>query len=453
MKNAKGTLALLLALILALPLCLSGCGKKDTGPLRICVDLGYNADLSAIFENMLGTVADYDGPEDVEVEYIPADGADRESMIKHLKTELMSGSGPDLFLVDTYIKNDVPMFPIPEQMLERRVFLPLDEYIENAQFAQWDRMTSIVMEAGRGSEGQMLVPMSYTVPLTCYRAGDYQHIISAGLTWQDMMNDDSGMFRQCGYFFRPGTRDCYTSSVFTRLADYGEEELLFTQDELFSLLEQKLRLEGEFNAGAWDGLPKCYQRPMSLDFSPIRFEVGYTSSETLSGGTPMIMVPMYNQDGGVTAKIANFAAINRNSKRPGDAFFVLDFLMGREAMRYSEVYKYITYYDLLSIPMDEDMGTGELSFQHNAPLAPENLDQFRQVRDSITYAGFSNILDKYFDRLLIDSLTILYEDGGDAVEDWSDVPTIDTCSPEAREKIEGLVAESYRLMQAELEES
>lgn len=96
--------------------------------------------------------ANYGGPEEMEVDYIPKEGADRESMIKHLKTELMSGSGPDLFIVDAFdgnFYNEKPMFPIPEQMIERRVFLPLDEYIEKAQFAQWDRLTPKVMEAGR----------------------------------------------------------------------------------------------------------------------------------------------------------------------------------------------------------------------------------------------------------------------------------------------------------------
>ena len=148
MKNIKRTLAILLILTLIMVLLLPGCGKKEAGPLRICLDVGTAGSITdsssnsrAVFENLLKTMEDFGGPKDVEVEYIPAEGADRKSMIKHLKTELMSGSGPDLFIVDAYDGNfydDEPIFTIPEQMIERHVFLPLDEYIEKAQFADCD---------------------------------------------------------------------------------------------------------------------------------------------------------------------------------------------------------------------------------------------------------------------------------------------------------------------------
>lgn len=97
----KRTLALVLALTMALALMLPGCGEKSAAPLRVCVDVG-GPNTSVSFDNLLKTIADYGGPKDVEVEYVPQEGGDRESAIKRLKTELMSGAGPDLFIVETY---------------------------------------------------------------------------------------------------------------------------------------------------------------------------------------------------------------------------------------------------------------------------------------------------------------------------------------------------------------
>lgn len=463
MKNAKRTLALLLTLILALPLCLSGCGEKDTGPLRICVDVGGAGKYSAgptpstVFENLLKSMEDYGGPTEVEVEYIPKEGADRKSMIKHLKTELMSGSGPDLFIVDAFDGNfyfEEPMFPIPEQMIERNVFLPLDEYIEKAQFAQWDRLTPKVMEAGRGSEGQILAPIAYTLPLSCYKADEYQHTVSKELTWQNMLDDGSGMLRQAGCFGIAGSPMWdNTSNVFTQLADYKEEKLLFTEDELLELIEQELVLRSESNSGEWDGHPTCYQGNMSSNFTPTHYSSDMQfSTEYLSGNVPMTMVPLYNMEGGVTAKVSTFAAINRNTKKAGEAFFVLDYLLSKDAMEHSQFYEWIIRGGDTMV-MDMDIGQEEHRLFGTNAMCQENLDQFDNLREAITSVSFSNLLDHEMDEVYNDAVMAMYEDGGDDMENLADIPTLDNLSQEAREKIRDIVAEGYRVMQAELEES
>lgn len=440
----KRTLALVLALTMALALMLPGCGEKSAAPLRVCVDVG-GPNASVNFDNLLKTIADYGGPGDVEVEYVPQEGGDRESAIKRLKTELMSGAGPDLFIVETYggpggrTMYNKPMFPIPEQMIERRVFLPLDEYIEKARFAEWDQLTPKVMEAGRGSEGQILVPIAYTLPLSCYRTEDYEHDISPEHTWQEMLDDDSGMLRQAGCFYRlgAGLKDSGVSGIFTVLADYKEEELLFTQEELLETVEQKLGLAGE-DAGE---LPPCYQCQMSLNLTPTCYS-GANAGEVLYPKDPMTIVPQYNREGGVTAKVSAFAAINRNSKRPEDAFFVLDYLLGREAMGHSAFYLSLTG-ESGAMVMDLDMGRGELSFQQYPNMAGENMAQIDEIRESVTSVGFANALDEQIRVAYIDAQNVLLLEGSG----------LSSCSQEAREEIEDIVREAYRVMDMELKES
>lgn len=461
MKNIKRTLAILLSFTLIMVLLLPGCGKKEAGPLRICVDVGTAGSITdsssnsrAVFENLLKTMEDFGGPKEVEVEYIPAEGADRKSMIKHLKTELMSGSGPDLFIVDAYdgsFYDGEPIFTVPEQMIERHVFLPLDEYIEKAQFADWDRLTPKVMEAGRGSEGQILVPLAYTLPLTCYKAEDYAHTPSPELTWMDMLASDDMMFHQSAFYGRPGGSFFSPSFSFGQLADYKEEELLFTGEELLDVVEQELTLLGEYQAGSWDELPTCYQGQMSSRLSPSHIELGSTTIDTLSPQTPMSMVPLYNKSGGLTAKVTAFAAINRNSKRADEAFFVLDYLLSKDAIMYSEFYQWITHQHNAMV-MDMDVGKEDYCYQHQ-PMAPENVEQFDLLRDSITSVGFANMLDHEMEQAYIDAYDVLYEEGGDSVKSLADVPTLSSCSPEARERIRELVKEAYRVMAMELQES
>lgn len=45
---------------------------------------------------------------------------------------------------------------------------------------------------------------------------------------------------------------------------------------------------------------------------------------------PQIMQPLYNTEGGVSAGITSYVCVNRNTKRPEDAFQVVDFLFKTE---------------------------------------------------------------------------------------------------------------------------
>ena len=67
------------------------------------------------------------------------------------------------------------------------MFLPLDSYIEKAQFMEWDKLTPVVMDAGRTEKGQFLLPMTYTVPAVAFRRSDVEHTPSKDMKWEDML--------------------------------------------------------------------------------------------------------------------------------------------------------------------------------------------------------------------------------------------------------------------------
>ena len=69
------------------------------------------------------------------------------------------------------------------------------------------------------------------------------------------------------------------------------------------------------------------------------------------------MIPIYSDEGGVTATVTSFACINRNAKHAEEAFFILDLLMSREVQQEARQYKlYNLIGDLnLSIPMHMDL--------------------------------------------------------------------------------------------------
>lgn len=71
--------------------------------------------------------------------YLPRTGAERESQLTSIRTEVLAGKGPDIFICSCPnfdYDNSKPLFLFPNQVMERRVFLPLDSYLENAEYME-----------------------------------------------------------------------------------------------------------------------------------------------------------------------------------------------------------------------------------------------------------------------------------------------------------------------------
>ena len=235
----KKSLSLLLTLVLlVLP---AACGQpKAAGPLQVLVDVefagGYrNVDASALCDNLLFNLSLMEGaPQDVEFQYLPKEGEEREAALAHLRTELLSGKGPDLLLCCTEfpIGDAQALFRFPEQAMDRKIFLPLDPYIEKARFMEWDKLVPAVMEAGRTEEGQELLPLAFTLPVTCYRQSQVQHQPSQSMTYAEMEQGGPALFAAS---IPPGANSFTAlSSYFTTLADWQAEELTFTEEELLA---------------------------------------------------------------------------------------------------------------------------------------------------------------------------------------------------------------------------
>lgn len=135
------------------------------------------------------------GPKDIEFEIIPKNGSEREIYLSRIRTEIMSGEGPDVFLM-AYCPTGSPytlgyLFPMPEKAMESGCFMVLDEYMEShTELAEWDKMTQIVLEAGKNEEGQQIIPLSYRVPAAMYRAEEVEHTPSKEITWMDMLESE-----------------------------------------------------------------------------------------------------------------------------------------------------------------------------------------------------------------------------------------------------------------------
>lgn len=413
MKKKSTMLTVILFLVLLFTL-FSACGnsgemKKSSSiwyfgdtdskdPLRICMDIqeatyldraSNYATAKRTMEELLVDMKAKLGIQDIVIEFIPRgpgeDGGtvSRATAVKRLRLEILSGGGPDVFVMrympvaeadgfsidsgDTLIKS-------PQSVMESGLFLPVDDYIENnTGLTEWNKFPKSIMDAGCNSEGQQIIPITYTFPVIIYPREVFNYVPDRLLSWNDLLTDPelspyASDLLNCRYmeFFWP----CL-EFTFGQLVDYEEEELLFTEDELLSRVNEIISIDPNDTHGC-----------IAEDF---------IGASIRSFVEPVTVLPWYCDDGGITARIDAYAAINRNTDRPEDSFAVLDFLLSTEAQQNYEIYSEYFYREGLGgLLMNEEfvnIETGEPLYQNE-----ENYLSICELQKQITCANFdSNI--------------------------------------------------------------
>ena len=228
----KKTMALMMALLL---LGLAGCtgpkrtgetidiitdeGKKTVPLIRLVTDVYWDqTNLNSALRTVPGNGREFH----VSFEPLPRDEPARDNYLTRMRAEMMAGKGPDVFLMDMTCsfkslsansgKLLYPLFRFPEQAMDNRLFLPLDEYME-ASSTNYDAFRADLMEACSNEEGQQILPLTYAVDTVPLKEGTYDFPEESTLTQQGML--ESGDLRLEYYasflnhmplqYFVPGT--------------------------------------------------------------------------------------------------------------------------------------------------------------------------------------------------------------------------------------------------------
>lgn len=384
---------------------LSQTGQEDEKkPLRFLVDLEFgilpdSTQIKTGISDFLKTIKKLGGPQEMKLETLPADPEKRRIALQNLRVELMSGGGPDVFLCSSGSamnggEETQAVFNFPERAMEQGQFLPLDSYIETAQFMKWDELTETVMAAGRTEEGQMILPLVYTFPVTYWKGSQTEP--SQTMTFDDMQKGSEAM--QLSAAWPAGADAEGIAAVWGNPADLANDKLAFSEEELTQMIRAQLELKDRFSLTLES--PEYYKNSMSVgfdvlgEFSPFRFFHGISEDEEIS------MIPLYSKDGGYCAVITSFAAVNRNTENPAEAFFLLDYLLSKKCQQ-SQLYCPLAA--RIGLPTDRElMSKSRPVFQHTTTqsgarpdwyMNDKTFENFTALRDSLTGARFRNQLD------------------------------------------------------------
>ncbi len=432
--------ALICALLLVVSV--SACNAPAVNrPLYILIDIPTepwfisSKKITEGLKDYLQYVYDMD-PEDVEVEFLPEEESERSVRISALRTAIISGEGPDVFVVSSelpagqerkdFLKTanaDSPfhnimaprerLFQDPQFAMEKGLFLPLDDYLAKAQFFDAGVIEPAVLAAGQTDEGQMLIPLAFTFPTAIFQEG------IAGRS-----NAEQNAYGAAAWNQFP--------DLFGQIVDYKAEKLLFSEAELLETVRDALA-KGDIEPGSINGdadndmdlrlffLPEKTEGLVAvcdLNHYDLRYwQPTYFSGEWQEGAVPEKIVPVKNRENGVTAQITAYIGINSNTPRPKEAFQVLDLLTRREAMGNIPVredpknllpyHVLFLCYDVYGVPSRNDLlgsdyggsfgyrqsYVGQLTGKTEFIASPVTFDIYKNLRAQVTTARFYGELD------------------------------------------------------------
>lgn len=299
-----------------------GCGKgqesEETEKLTVCTGSMQEYEVRKLVEAWQTM---NDGIE-TEMIVVPSDDTLAETKITELRTEIMSGGGPDVFIMpcdENTEKEDAPeLFPNPEKAMYSDLFLPLDDYISDAQYMDPDGWNQTIMDSGKTEEGQVLLPLTYRYYAYVFRTADLENPENLPESWEELISDPDPMF---GEFMSYEARELLPYT-FGKLADYQEEKLLFSEEELQERVDE---------AFTWKDKTATYQ----METQPIaqgKVEKAFCEAVDYAATEEETAIALPNDQGGITAYVTVYAAINRNTEKPDQAFSLLDFLFSDEIM-------------------------------------------------------------------------------------------------------------------------
>lgn len=368
-------------------LTLSGCSEKEAvskNVLWVVTEesttdgMNYQAEEAAkIFQQEHPSVT-------VNLEILPTDAAERSIHLKQLRTQIMAGNGPDVYLLPTgselitnsRLKRNTdsiavePLLHDVEQIMYAGMFWDLQDYYEADTALNTEGLRQDVMDAGVVDGARYVLPLRYTMPVLLVNRDSEitKSLEAAGLSWNDGVGALAAYALDAGdTMLAAGLQLPEDVSVFPTLYDYQNGKNLITKEEIAAYMrlyqqwyalmnpvkQQMIEaarentaafLREEFHDYFSDVLEEFGFRFTMESFNDLfqyvisdnywiqsRLPVYSTSLSTVIESTVLAeasdhaidMYPLRRQDGSVGAVITYFGAVSANCK---DAALGYDYL-------------------------------------------------------------------------------------------------------------------------------
>ena len=285
----------------------------------------------------------------VELEILPTDKEERQIRLQKLRTDLMAGKGPDVFLLPSGMVRGGgglhdPLFANVERAMRNLYFADLSEYYDADEDLKKEELQQDVMDAGVLDGARYVLPLGFNMPVICYVPDKLEQ---ANLTEEDIrapLGDFLGAALESGNEYTKWLASVFpdtTLCLFQPLFDFETDRLLLDREAVYAVSRQKWQLRQEGVEYGWperhtlnlEGYMESKSWKFFLQASNVVFFL-----EELSDAAEMLgmgknedidvrVAPMRTAGGEVAAEVTYYGAVNANSAHPAEAYeFLRTFL-------------------------------------------------------------------------------------------------------------------------------
>lgn len=285
----------------------------------------------------------------VRIDILPENGEERETYLEQLRTEIMAGKGPDIYLLPvTSYRSTEQLFQDVTQCMYNGIFCDISEFYESDAELNTEGLVTAVMDAGTIGDARYVLPLRYDLPVAYVNntlweeTGMNKDIFNFGITalWEAAL--DSGDVKLVYGMY--GIQDAvdlslYSMNFFSEIFDYKNQELVLTAEELSLVLNtyQDIRtLCGDFS----DYLtPQVSTYCLGNSWMERGYSVYFGSlSEAMMNAAfaeqldiDLSMYPIRSLDGTVIADVMYYGAVDSSCNYPELAYEYLRLFLTEES--------------------------------------------------------------------------------------------------------------------------
>ena len=274
----------------------------------------------------------------LRIEYAPRDAAEWELYLKQLRTKIMAGQGPDVYLLNKYSEelSDV------EQSMYNGLFLDISTYYDEDTALEKDGFAQSIMDAGVVDGKRYILPFYYNFPVLYV---DTQQLASAGISLDTLGKGLSGFAEviqnlgNTAVTVDPTQMEYYyLQNFFSEMIDYETQEVTWPKSQLAEFLCQYRELltlnQKEYLPWISQSITNYISNEKYLGQDGTCIYLG-TLNDLVSivrvakvTGREIAILPMTAYDGSVCAQISHLGAVGANTDKPELAYeFLRIFLL------------------------------------------------------------------------------------------------------------------------------
>lgn len=333
----------LLMLIILLSITITGCSKeepRDPNTIWIVTELSTQDGMNGQAERVIKSFEKAHEGITVELEVLPKEGQEREVRLEKLRAAIMSGKGPDGYLLPSDTNGAAPLFLDINQAMRSGLFSDISNYYNADSALDKDGLEDTIMEAGVIDGARYVLPLRYDFPVIY---ADAELLSSSGLNTDRLSSSTYDFWNEIAEngditWVLGATSDrseiLGRFTYFSQIIDYDtsnfvNEEVL---NDFLTSYQHITAMRGEGyssfvgNIVSYLGTKQFFDESHPMEVSTFSSAYEYAAISKCTG-QEVTMIPLRTMEGDILATVTYFAAVGAGSNNPEMTYaFLREFL-------------------------------------------------------------------------------------------------------------------------------